>query len=215
MKSLKLLTLSLLLSFGASAQIGSWYIGGTVGFGSTKTEGFAPNNQPAQPKTVNSNWNFSPEFGTWLQDDIQLGIGLNINGSSTKVDDDKVISSSNFNPTVYGRYYWRTQTALSFFAGLNLQLITGGTTIYDGAPNGDDIKGKTSGFAGGVNAGIAYALNDRVGIMGQMGVAGFSNSKTTPDKENEDIYTKSSQAGLLLNTLGPVFNIGIYYTFLK
>ena len=212
MKSLKLLTLAVLIGFGANAQQGSWYIGGTLGFGSTKT---TPNNMPGQLEMTTSNYNVSPEFGTWLTDDIQLGLGLNMNGTTNKTDGDKTFSNSNFNPVLYGRYYWRTPTALSFFVGLNFQMVSGGTTTYGAGDNGADLEGKISGFAGGVDAGIAYAISDRVGIMGRMGMAGFSNTKNINDKSDEDTYTQISQSGLLLNTLGPVFNIGLYYTFIN
>ncbi len=59
-------------SFVALAQKGNWYVGGVVGFTSNtakNTNGF---------KTTSSSWAFGPEGGTFLKDDIQLGLALGL-----------------------------------------------------------------------------------------------------------------------------------------
>jgi len=79
-----------LLAITASsfAQTGSWYVGGTAGFSTSKTEF-------GSTTTDDSNsWQFSPEVGTWLTDNIQLGLGVTLGGfSSTDENNDESTSS--------------------------------------------------------------------------------------------------------------------------
>ncbi len=103
----------------ALAQQGSWYIGGLAGCSSSKSEASG-----GGPESVTSSWAFSPEFGTFLQDDIQLGVALGITGSKNTFDGDDVSKSTNLDPTVYGRKFFKITDNFSTFAGLYLRLIS-------------------------------------------------------------------------------------------
>jgi hypothetical protein len=201
MKKALILISMVTLSFVAMAQQGSWYIGGLAGFSSSKSEAAG-----GGPETVNSSWAFSPEIGTFLKDDIQLGIALGIGGSKTEFDGDDESKSSQLNPTLYGRKFFKITDNFSTFAGLYLDLVNEKNTDYD-----PTIESKTSGFGARVGIGVAYALSPKFTAVGQYGLLGFQSTK---DEVDGDEVSKASSFDFGVNsTGGSVFNVGIYYTF--
>jgi hypothetical protein len=198
-KALILITMIAIPSL-AMCQQGSWYIGGLAGFSTSKSE-----DAGGGAEAVNTSWAFSPEFGTFLQDDIQLGIALGIVGSKDKFDGDDVSKSSQINPTIYGRKFFSVTDNFSLFTGLYLRLISEKTTDY-----GPTTETKTSGFGARVGVGVAYALSPRFTAVGQYGLLGFQSTK---DKLDGEETTKDSSFDFGVNTTGgSVFNIGLYYT---
>lgn len=185
----------------AFAQQGSWYIGGLAGFSSSKSEAAG-----GGPESVNSSWAFSPEFGTFLKDDIQLGVALGITGSKSTFDGDDTSKSTNLDPTVYGRKFFKITDNFSTFAGLYLRIISEKTTDY-----GPTVETKTSGFGARVGVGVAYALSPKFTAVGQYGLLGFQSTK---DKVDGDEVSKATDFDFGVDTTGgSVFNVGIYYTF--
>jgi len=195
----------LLFTFGAMAQQGSWYIGGMAGYGS-KT---AKDNDNTDKST---SWNFSPEVGTFLKDDIQLGIALNISGTSADENNfgqgDGTKSTSSLAPVLYARKFWTLIDKLSVFSGLNLKYTS--TTMEDFSD--PTMETKMNGFGADINIGIALGLGERFAALGSYGLLGYS-TMTTDDGNGNDLVV--SDFGFNVNTLGPVFNIGLYYTFCK
>ena len=194
------------------AQKGSWYVGGVVGFNSNTSKtasGF---------KTVTSSWAFGPEVGTFLKDDIQLGFVLGLGGSSLKNDNNKLESSSNFSPTVYGRKFFKITDNFSTFAGLYLNFTSGTTTFYY-----PTVKVTQSGFGVRLGVGVAYALSPRFTAIGQYGLMGYQsvNNKTggvdNGSSSSFDFGVNTVGNSILRqgNGSGAVFNIGLYYTFIK
>lgn len=201
MKKALILISMVTLSTVAMAQQGSWYIGGLAGVSSSKSEAAG-----GGPESVNSSWAFSPEVGTFLKDDIQLGVALGIGGSKSEFDGDDVSKSSQLSPTLYGRKFFKITDNFSTFAGLYLDLVNEKTTDY--APT---VESKTSGFGARVGIGVAYALSPRFTAVGQYGLLGF---QSTTDKVDGDEVSKASSFDFGVNsTGGSVFNVGIYYTF--
>lgn len=201
MKKTLILILMVVLSSVSMAQQGSWYVGGLVGFSSSKSE------PTGGAESVNSSWAFSPEIGTFLKDDIQLGVALGIGGSKSEFDGDETSKTSQLNPTVYGRKFFKITDNFSTFAGLYLDLINNKTTDY--APATEETK--TSGFGARVGIGVAYALSPKFTAVGQYGLLGFESTK---DEIDGDEVGKNSSFDFGVNsTGGSVFNVGIYYTF--
>ena len=199
MKKVLIMVLMVGLSSISMAQQGSWYIGGLVGYNSDKDE------PTGGVETVNSSWDFSPEIGTFLKDDIQLGIALGIGGSKTTVDGDETNKTSSLSPTVYGRKFFKIDDNFSTFAGLYLDMISEKET------DASDIETKNSGFGARIGVGVAYALSERFTAVGQYGLFGFRSIKEEVDGDEVD---KQTDFGFGMNTVGgSVFNIGIYYTF--
>jgi outer membrane protein W len=212
-KALFILTM-MASSFISMAQKGSWYVGGVAGFASNTAKsasGF---------KTSNSSWAFGPEGGTFLKDDIQLGLALGISGTSSKNDNTKISTSTNISPTVYMRKFFKVTDNFSTFAGLYLNYTSGKSTDYTSTPS---IESTQSGVGLRLGLGIAYALSPRFTAVGQYGLMGFqsttnkvSGTKTGTDSNfNFGVNTVGSSTLSQGNGSGAVFNIGLYYTFKK
>jgi hypothetical protein len=211
MKKLFLVLSMIVMTFTVLAQQGSWYIGGAVGYGSDKSES-------GGEEEVSTEWAFAPEVGTFVKDDLQLGIFLGIGGGNEKVDGDDQFKYSLFSPTIYGRKFFKITDNFSTFAGLYLNIGTGGYTDYS---SGSSLTVDQSGFGVSLGLGVAYALSPRFTAVGQYGALGYQSSKSK--FEGEEIGSDNSFR-LGVNTVGygvlpqgngsgSVFNIGIYYTF--
>jgi hypothetical protein len=200
-----LLVLSMVaLSSVAMAQKGSWYAGGQVGFGSSTDK------DANDKKDVTSTWNFNPEVGTFLKDDIQLGLVLGLGGSKSKFDGDETGSTTRFSPTVYGRKFFKVTDQFSTFAGLYLSLISekniDKTTGYE-------VEMKSNGFGAKVGVGCTYALSPRFTAVGHLGLLNF---QSVNNKVEGNDAGKSAEFGLDVNTFGAAaFNVGVYYTFMQ
>jgi hypothetical protein len=198
------------LSTAATAQKGNWYIGGVVGY-SSNTE-----KSPNGFKTVNSSWAFAPEGGTFLQDDIQLGLALGISGTGEKNDNGKIASSSSISPTAYVRKFFKVTDNFSTFGGFYLNYTSGKSTDFTANPS---IESTESGVGLRLGVGIAYALSPRFTALGQYGLLGYqsitsktSGSTTTTDSSfNFGVNTVGSTLGV--GNGSGVFNVGLYYTF--
>lgn len=191
------LTFILLLSGSAFAQKGSWYIGGQGGYNS-KTE-----KQTGSTEFKNNEWTFAPEVGTFLKDNLQLGVAVNLSGNKMEFGNaDSTVTK--FSPVVYLRRFFKVSENFSTFVGVVGNYTTGSTKA-------NDVKYDLSGYGANLSLGAAYALSSRFTAVGQYGFLGYKTTKTSiGDFENE-----VSDLGFNVNSLGPVFNIGIYYTFKK
>jgi hypothetical protein len=195
------------------AQKGSWYIGGVAGFGShTETD-------VNDDEWTHSMWSFGPEVGTFLTDDIQLGIALGLGGTTEGNDSIDLTETSSFNPTLYGRKFFKITENFSTFGGLYLNFISESMTDRS---SGSDIESEGSGFGARLGIGVAYALSPRFTAVGQYGLLGFqsvsfeSGGTDAGDESSFDfgVNTVGSSSFSQGNGSGSVFNIGIYYTFL-
>lgn len=189
----------LLLGITAYGQTkGSWYIGGSAGFsvGST-TQG----NTTAK----RSAWSASPEVGTFLTNNIQLGLGITSSGSHSDFMTSGSLRNLQFGGSVYSRYLFG-DGAFRPFVGVRASYLMGQSKINPG--NSNDISTLDVGFT----AGFAYYVTPRIGIFGSVGLLGYTNMKTkitgVPDRVDQDF-------GFNASTLGNRFTIGMYYTFCK
>jgi hypothetical protein len=212
MKKVLILISMITLSLSLMAQKGSWYVGGVVGYGSTT------NKNTSDKKDVTTSWAFGPEVGTFLKDDIQLGIALGLDGSTSKYDGDEYAKSSSFSPTLYGRKFCKITDNFSSFAGLYLNFINGKETGTDYL--GDEEETKKSGFGASIGIGVAYALSPRFTAVGQYGLIGYhsvSNKIEGEDAGSDSgfeigVNTVGGSSFAQGNGSGSVFNVGIYYT---
>ncbi|PIB36764.1 hypothetical protein BFP72_15830 [Reichenbachiella sp. 5M10] len=146
------------------AQQGSMYAGGGIGF-------------------AEDYWKFAPEAGYWLQDNLQLGLVLHLEGDNTGATDVTTIA-----PHVYGRYWWPISEKFSLYAGANIRINSVSSDPGDSDTNVDV-------FADG---GFAFAIAPRWGMVGRIVSVGLINESFTLDAN------MSPQS---------MFNVGIYYTF--
>jgi hypothetical protein len=219
MKKLILLFIVALAALPAAGQKGNWYLGGVASFSSTT------NKSPSIPgagtiSSTTTGWALGPEIGTYLQDNVQLGLYLGLGGSSQSYEGGgtsaDVSKTSEFSPTVYTRKFFNISDNLSAFYGFYLTYFSGSTTNYPvggGTPNED----KYSGFGLRLGVGIAYALSPRFTAVGQYGLIGYQNVSYTNNGQDDG---SQSTFDFGVNTIGygssaqtgGVFNVGIYYT---
>jgi hypothetical protein len=188
--------------FAANAQKGSIYVGGQLGFGITTDK------ETNYPDYKTSNWNIAPEVGTFLKDNLSLGFALNLSGTNEDNGENGegsyTYKSTRFAPVIYVRRFYKVGDKFSTFVGLVGSITTGSATE-------NDTKSKLSGGGVNLSIGAAYALSARFTAVGQYGLFGYTSEKTKyPDSDYE--YT-TTNFGLNVNALGPVLNVGIYYTF--
>lgn len=214
MKKVLFILIMVASSFAALAQKGNWYIGGVAGFSSNASKdasGF---------KTTSSSWALGPEGGTFLKDDIQLGLALGLGGSSTKNDNKTLTTTTNIGPTAYVRKFFKVTDNFSVFAGFYLNYLHGKTTDYTFTPSTESTE---SSIGARVGVGIAYALSPRFTAFGQYGVLGYQhtsfkqggNDNGSESSFNFGVNTIGSSTLSQANGSGSVFNVGIYYTFKK
>lgn len=193
MKNL-LLGVCMLFTMVLSAQtsMGSKYIGGTVGFSSTKAK--------ATGSEAQTSWSLSPELGYFIQDNLALGIRLNLGGTSQGDN-----SSSTLGGGLYARKFWDVSDNFNIFVGANLG--------YDGSTNKSKVgtttfESKSNTLGVFLDLGMTYQVSEKWTIIGRLGTLGF-NSTSDPDNDQAG----SSSFGLNVNTLGNPFSVGMYYSF--
>jgi hypothetical protein len=209
-----LLIVAMVPSVISFAQKGNCYVGGVVGYASNtfkNASGF---------KTVSSSWAFAPEAGTFLKDDIQLGLALGLSGNSSKDDNGKIQTTSSLSPTVYMRKFFKVTDNFSMFTGLYLNFSNGKTTSYTSSPS---VETKQSGVGVRLGVGVAYSLSPRFTAVGQYGLMGYQSTTTsvagtktgTDSSFDFGVNTVGSSTINQGNGSRSVFNIGLYYTFIK
>lgn len=178
-------------SFALNAQIasGTKYLGGNLGFNSSKA-----NSDGAEAAI---NWSVSPEVGYFIMDNMAVGVGLELGGSSQ--GDDR--SSSRFGGLVYARKFWNASDNFHIFAGLNVGYATSNRTFAS-------IESTENVFGAALDLGIWYNVTDTWSVAGRFGNLGFSSS-SDPDNDQGG----GTEFGLNVNTVTAPFSLGLYYGF--
>ncbi len=209
MKKIRFLIVVLsVLSCSAFAQKSNWYLGGQVGFETIKNT-----SHTSTPSRERRETNFAnkPEVGIFLADDIALGFGIAFN---IDIDNDDT-ADTNFDiftatsPFVYVRKFFSIEDIFSAFIGLDVNYSTGSFS-----ENRNDVlttTNKISGFGANVNIGITYPLGKRFTAIGKYGGFGYESLTIKDDAGNKQ--NSVSEFGFGVNSLGSVFNFGLYYTF--
>ncbi len=196
-----------LLVLATQAQEGSWYIGGNAGYHVTQQ------NLGGSKGPKNTTWSFSPEIGTFLTDNFQLGAAITLAGQEqANYDTDKTVIKSNMTGgSVYARYFFGNGLFRPF-VGMNVTVLPGSATYTD-VTRSD--KYQTMNYGANINAGFALALSTRVTAVGSFGALGYNNTTTKLEGASSSKQVTESFGFNDAGTLGQRFNVGIYYTFLK
>ena len=202
-------------TLAAQAQKGSFYIGGQAGFNSTNTN--VENNGNTTTTSKSNNYSFSPEIGTFLSNQVQLGVGFTFSGSRQETPATINVPAYNtsinrYGGTVYSRYFFG-EGVFRPFIGLNASVLPGNSTAEYSGVSGTTIKANTLDIGANLNAGFGYGLTKRVTLVGSFGTFGFQRS--TSKQEGNNIKTTTNNFGLNANTLGNLFNVGLYFTFIS
>lgn len=206
-------TAALVLSaLTAQAQKGSLYIGGQAGFNTSNTE--VEINGSSNTIRKDNNYSFSPEIGTFLTNQVQLGVGFTFSGSRQEVPrplgNAGSVKTNRYGGTVYSRYFFGEGNFRPFL-GLNASVLPGNSTEESGGSVVSTTKYTTLDLGANLNAGFAYGLNTRFTVVGSFGTLGFQRS--TSKRDDINYKTTTTDFGLNANTLGNLFTVGVYYTF--
>ncbi|RZK86940.1 MAG: hypothetical protein EOO62_40040 [Hymenobacter sp.] len=201
-------------ALAAQAQKNSFYIGGQAGFNSTSTTQDAGGISTTTSKL--NNYSFSPEVGTFLTNQVQLGVGFTFSGSRTEgvptaANLIAVTDVNRYGGTIYSRYFFG-EGNFRPFVGVNASLLPGNSTTETAGPNSITRNYSTFDFGANLNAGFGYGLTKRLAVVGSFGTFGFQNS-TSKEKGTDNRIT-TNNFGLNANTLGNLFTVGVYYTFI-
>lgn len=146
------------------AQQGSMYIGGGLGYDEIT-------------------WRVAPEIGTWVADDLQVGIVATLLGQN----DTGNLKFGAF-PHLYLRKWFSVSDKFGLYAGVNARVAIQSFRFGEADPI----------FDGFLDAGFAYNIAPRWGMMGRFGSLGYVNKRF-------DLNVDLSP--------GSLFNVGLYYTF--
>ena len=201
-----LLSAFALVSISATAQKGSWYLGGNAGLSSTQSK--FDNGSITVDGGKSTNWSFSPEVGTFITNNIQVGIGATMYGNKSDAQATPVSNinkSISYGGTVYSRYFFGKE-AFKPFVGLNVSVLSGSSKTINGNVTSEGPDNFT--FGSNINAGFGYAISKRFTTLGSFGFLGYN--RFTQKSGNSKSTT--TNFGLDAQSLGNRFNIGFYYT---
>jgi outer membrane protein W len=173
----------LFFALGASAQSGTWYAGGAVGISSIKSSG----------SDGLTTWRFAPEVGTFISDNIQIGLAVNLQGANSDFLEKRT------GATLYGRHFFKAGEAFRPFIGASLPFAK----IKDTTTPGSTFEDTSIGL--GLTGGFGYTIAPRWTVVGSLGFLNFT--RQTESKVNF--------INLGFDTLGNPFDIGIYYTIVE
>lgn len=204
-------------ALAAQAQKNSFYIGGQAGFNSTSTT----NSNGGVSTTTNklNNYSFSPEVGTFFTNQVQFGVGFTFSGSrqeypyivNSTVNTGASTDINRYGGTAYSRYFFG-EGNFRPFVGVNVSLLPGNRTDVSGGMVSTTTKYSTFDFGANLNAGFGYGLSKRLAVVGSFGTFGYQSS-TSKQKDTDNKIT-TTNFGLNANTLGNLFTVGVYYTFI-
>ncbi len=188
-----------LLVMSGHAQKGSWYLGGQVGF-NLKTE-----KTTGTPDIKTTTWNVAPEVGTFLENHLQLGFAVNLGGNHTdSISGFPATTETTWSPVVYLRRFYPVGDKFSVYTGVAANFEVGSSKV------GSNDDGKISGWGLNLTLGAAFAVSKTFTVVGQYGLFGYTYQSI---KYSDNDKTSTSNFGLNVNSLGPVFNVGLYWTF--
>jgi opacity protein-like surface antigen len=230
---MKKLFLSLVLvaaGAAAHAQIGSGslMLGGSLGFSSTGggENKITPGGGGASvttDSTARSNWNFSPTIGYFLNDNLAVGLRLNLGGTNrdqVTTTDGKTtenISSFDLGIELFGRYYKEIGSNLYFFVdgGIGFSSASWTDKIEDGVDKLKDGNKKSLSTIGlNIAPGVAFFPSEKWGIDLTLNrLVGFNmNSSTIEAADNGGkIETSTTDFGIgagFMPTLGLHYYMG-------
>ncbi len=190
----KIIYLSFLLLSGISySQEHKWYVGGGMNANISSSNEHNGINWQAK-------WNLSPEIGTYITPNIQVGGNLAIGEKLTR-SGGGTSRIPELAAGLYGRYLFG-ENAFHPFVGLRVGYGINGSS-WNSLSNGSSINSIL------VNAGVLYNINPRWTCFGSLGAFGYTGTRY--NSSGSDIVTRN--LGFNLNTIGNRLVVGLYYNF--
>lgn len=204
----KLILLATVLAFGINVNAqekesvsldGRWFIMGQAGFNSSH-EG-----------NVQS-YSFIPQVGTFISEDIALGLGVGYKGSKTETENtNNIVNTQKENLLIVkplARKYWNVANNFFIFGELAVPFGFGKNTIDNSIGNNTtSIEYKYTNIGVQLAPGLDYYLSDNWSIEATFGLLGWSSVKPKDgDASNEFNFGLNSG-------VDNGVKLGIKYTF--
>lgn len=159
----RLLILALIMSFGTGVyaqSAGDIYTGGALQFSTSSQKQKTDDSET----DLSSSFSYTvlPNAGYFLKENIAIGVGIGITGSSNTnptVDPERTSKSTRFVFSPHARYYLSLSDNLSAIAQGSLTAQFGNSKVEQGNTTSTTSKDRTYGIS--VNPGLAYQVSDR------------------------------------------------------
>ncbi|MBD8387605.1 outer membrane beta-barrel protein [Dysgonomonas sp. BGC7] len=161
------LALSTLFVSAQDGLQGKWFVGGQLGFGSSKD-----NKTALETKTTS--FNVVPMVGTFISPSVAVGAGLGYTSSKVKVAGEQTRKTNGFEIAPFARKYWNIAGGLYFFGEAALPVSFGST---EGANS--DSKSNSTAINIALAPGFDYIINDWISIETKFNIltAGYNSDK--------------------------------------
>lgn len=196
------MTLFSFLSGYSQTGKGKKFLGGQISF-SNATQSELDAASDVTYDTKNLQFQFMPEFGYFIKDNLAIGLNLNFGVSSRSTTSDVVYTSNKLNSINYGgggyvRYYSKIADKFYF--------ILSGILTYTFTQDKDeitDVKTNINNISLAIGPGLAYFITPKLGLQGSLGSIFYNAMRSKGN--NTDSY------GISLNL--STFNFGLSYYF--
>lgn len=175
MRKYILIAILALLSFGVSAQglKGTWFVGGEVSFGSSKTH-------LTKEHKVNETM-ILPIVGGFVSPTVAIGAGLGYMGGKQKEDGVQVGKTNSFVFKPLVRKYWNITGGLFAFGQAAIPLVIG-----SGEVGANKAKYNATNFALEVSPGLDFVVNGWLTIETSFTIFSMGLNRTKPKGGSAD-----------------------------
>ncbi|MBK7227829.1 MAG: outer membrane beta-barrel protein [Ignavibacteriales bacterium] len=215
----------LLISFVTLAQSmnGKVTLGGELSINSQELK-YENNYSSYSKNEKQSDFNFGPRLGYFLNDNLQFGIGLNYQGSSYDFEGVEQYYSSErsfslfyINPSL--RYYNELSTNFGFWGQLSFNVGFGSRKDTEWEYNGNLTPPKVEteydlmAYSFSFGPGVYYFLNDHFEINLSLGSIYYTSMSTTVTKPKLPEEPKNVQSQFGFDFSFQSLTLGLHYIF--
>jgi hypothetical protein len=195
-KNAVLLFTLLFTGWSLHAQI---FVGGSLSLNSSKASSTTGSTTTELGK--NFNYDFSPEVGYFLSENLAIGVGLGIGNSKTTTPiTDSEYSTTNWSIRPFARYYAMKVGSFSVFGEGALALGGSSSQTTSGSTTTDGLSTTTFGIS--LQPGFAYDLSDKVSLLAKIGGIYYNTNGTS-------ITNGTGANAVKTETSNPSFGLGL------
>lgn len=205
--------LFLLFSFFLVSLNAQVFVGGSIGF--SASGGNHDNGTTTTDKPSTFNTNFSPKIGTFLSENVAIGLAIGYTSTRTKTpgSTEVIDKSSTFGLSPFLRYYPMRWNKFSAFGQLNAGYSFSSSTHEVGGSSTDGPT--TTNLYFNVVPGIAYDLSEKFSLETTINILSFGYYHTLVKSGSTKDRTNNFGFGLGLDNIVTVgsISIGAIYKF--
>lgn len=198
-KNAALLFTLLVAGWSLNAQI---FVGG--GFGLESTTSSSTTGSTTTELGKNFSYDFSPEVGYFLSENLALGLGFSIGNDKTTTPITTTTNSeysvTDWSIRPFARYYAMKSGSFSVFGEGALNIGGTSSQTTSGSTTTDGLSRSTFGIS--IQPGISYDLSDKVSLIAKVGGIYYNANGTS-------ITTGTGANAVKTETSSPVFGLGL------